>query len=219
MNKIKAGLCGILDFLLIGFLGMLFLNNTLIEERTYIAASSKYLPSRYLVYEEVQEQVEEEDVEDVIEEVIKEPTKEIVEEEQAESKVTEEVIVVQEEPKEVLETLIGSLSGYGPDCIGCTSNKTASGYYVGEGNIYYQDPTYGRVRILAGDSKYPFHTIVRINDSNLSEEPILGIVLDRGSAIGIGKKYMFDLLYASEKDASVLGVASNVTFEILRIGK
>ena len=145
--------------------------------------------------------------------------KEVIEEEKVELEVTEEVIVEQEEPEAVLETLIGSMSGYGPDCIGCTSNKTASGYYVGEGNIYYQDPTYGKVRILAGDSKYPFYTIVRINDANLSDEPILGIVLDRGSAIGIGKKYMFDLLYASEKDAATLGVSSNVTFEILRIGK
>ncbi len=218
MNKIKTSLCGILDFLLIGCLGILFCNHTLIEESTNTASSSKYLPSRYLVYEEVKEQ-EEEAVEEVVEEVIEEPTKEVIEEEKVELEVTEEVIVEQEEPEAVLETLIGSMSGYGPDCIGCTSNKTASGYYVGEGNIYYQDPTYGKVRILAGDSKYPFYTIVRINDANLSDEPILGIVLDRGSAIGIGKKYMFDLLYASEKDAATLGVSSNVTFEILRIGK
>lgn len=103
------------------------------------------------------------------------------------------------------------MSGYGPDCAGC-SGYVAYGKYVGKGNIYYNDKEYGKVRIVAGDKKYKFGTIVRINDS------MLAIVLDRGGSIGIGKKFLFDLLYESEKEAYKYGVSYNTKFEILRNG-
>jgi len=115
----------------------------------------------------------------------------------------------------VLETVVGSMSGYGPDCYGCTSNKTASGYYVGEGNIYYTDQTFGNVRILSADKKYPFGTIVRISGL---DEVILAIVLDTGSAIGLDKRIQFDLLFTKESEASVFGLKKDLTFEILRYG-
>lgn len=123
-----------------------------------------------------------------------------------------------ETPINVVETFYGSMSGYGPDCYGCTSNRVASGYYVGEGNIYYNDSTYGKVRIVSGDKKYPFGTIVKISSSNVSNEPIMAIVLDCGGNIGIDKKFAFDLLFATEKEASKYGVSRNVKFEILRLG-
>lgn len=110
------------------------------------------------------------------------------------------------------------MSGYGPDCYGCTSNRVASGYYVGEGNIYYDDATYGKIRIVSGDKKYPFGTIVKISSSNVSDSDIIAIVLDRGGNIGIGKKFTFDLLFATEKEASKYSVSRNVKFEILRLG-
>lgn len=118
----------------------------------------------------------------------------------------------------VLETLYGTMSGYGPDCYGCTSNKVASGYYVGEGNIYYNDSTYGKVRIVSGDKKYPFGTIVKISASNVDSNDIIAIVLDRGGDIGIGKKFTFDLLFTTEKEASKYSISRNVKFEILRLG-
>lgn len=121
-------------------------------------------------------------------------------------------------PSNVLETLYGTMSGYGPDCYGCTSNRVASGYYVGEGNIYYNDATYGKIRIVSGDKKYPFGTIVKISSSNVSNGDIIAIVLDRGGNIGIGKKFTFDLLFATEKEASGYSVSRNVKFEILRLG-
>ncbi|MEI3530026.1 MAG: hypothetical protein V8Q75_03000 [Bacilli bacterium] len=121
-------------------------------------------------------------------------------------------------PSNALETLYGTMSGYGPDCYGCTSNRVASGYYVGEGNIYYNDSTYGKVRIVSGDKKYPFGTIVKISASNVSDSDIIAIVLDRGGNIGIGKKFTFDLLFATEKDASKYSVSHNVKFEVLRLG-
>ena len=109
------------------------------------------------------------------------------------------------------EVLIGKMSGYGPDCYGC-SGYLASGVYVGDGNVYYNDSEYGQVRIVAGDKKYKFGTIVRINDS------VLAIVLDRGGSIGIGKKFLFDLLYVTEAEANINGISYETKFEILRNG-
>lgn len=126
-----------------------------------------------------------------------------------------------EEVKEevVLETLFGSLVGYGPDCAGCTSNKTASGKYIGEGNIYYEDATYGKVRIVAGDYSYPFGTIVRISNVDFfNDEPFYAVVLDRGGDIGKNGKHLFDLLFASEKDAYPMGKEINIKYEIMRLG-
>lgn len=163
---------------------------------------------------------------DIIEEIVQEVS--VVDEVKQESsnvsvekevlKETNEVIV--NTPVEVVEEVVnvpsneiltGKMSGYGPDCIGC-SGYLANGTYVGGGNIYYDDSEYGRVRIVAGDKKFKFGTIVRINDS------MLAIVLDRGGSIGVGKKFMFDLLYESEAEANRNGVSSNTKFEILRNG-
>lgn len=116
---------------------------------------------------------------------------------------------------DILETQVGKMSGYGPDCNGC-SGYLASGKYVGDGTIYYDDPTYGSVRILAGDVTYKFGTIIRVNNSNAGS--FIGIVLDRGGSIGFGKKYLFDLLYSSQGEAAVDEVSYNVVFEVLRYG-
>ena len=130
--------------------------------------------------------------------------------------ITEEVSSpVEEEVSDVLETQIGSLSGYGPDCVGC-SGFLASGLDVRSGNIYYSDSTYGSVRILAGDKSYPYGTIVRVKNSRLSE--FIGIVLDRGGAVGFGKSHLFDLLYQTSSEALKNEVSYNTTFEILRYG-
>ena len=130
--------------------------------------------------------------------------------------ITEEVSSpVEEEVSDVLETQIGSLSGYGPDCVGC-SGFLASGLDVRSGNIYYSDSTYGSVRILAVDKSYPYGTIVRVKNSRLSE--FIGIVLDRGGAVGFGKSHLFDLLYQTSSEALKNEVSYNTTFEILRYG-
>ena len=138
---------------------------------------------------------------DVVEEPFFEITDEIVEEE------TIDAVVFQESN----EVVFGRMSGYGPDCIGC-SGYLAYGKYVGDGNIYYDDAEFGKVRIVAGDKKYKFGTIVKINDS------FLAIVLDRGGSIGVGKKFLFDLLYESEAESYKHGVSNDVKFEILRNG-
>ncbi|MDD6757590.1 MAG: hypothetical protein PUE33_05955 [bacterium] len=131
------------------------------------------------------------------------------------SKYSQEKECITEEVSDVLETQIGSLSGYGPDCVGC-SGFLASGLDVRSGNIYYSDSTYGSVRILAGDKSYPYGTIVRVKNSRLSE--FVGIVLDRGGAVGFGKSHLFDLLYQTSSEALKNEVSYNTTFEILRYG-
>lgn len=129
----------------------------------------------------------------------------------------EEKVEQEEQTTDVLETLTGKMSGYGPDCSGC-SGYLSSGRFVGNGNIYYEDKTYGNVRIVAGDYKYKLGSIVRIKNSRVSSDPFLAIVLDRGGSIGIDKKYMFDLLFESEQIALQYEVSDNTTFEILRNG-
>lgn len=169
--------------------------------------------------------------------VVKEEIKEEMKEEPV---VQEEVIQEVEEDKyfmknQIINTYTGILTGYGPDCYGCgnrVTNKvsTASGYHIAnivDGNIEpaftitYTDSEYGEVRILAGDSTLPYKTIVRVTVPN--EEPIIGIVLDRGSTVGFencrsknGCLTTFDLLY--ETESSARGKLYNVVFDILRIG-
>lgn len=115
--------------------------------------------------------------------------------------------------REVFATYTGNISHYASDCRGCTG-YTASGYNI-QNNIYYQDKEFGTVRIVAGDASIPFGSIVRIQTT--SGQTILAIVLDRGG-IGFGRKYLFDLLCESEKEAYQLGVLQNASIEVLRTG-
>lgn len=137
----------------------------------------------------------------------------------------------------VLETYTGILTGYGPDCTGCGNFNTgkvvtSSGYHVSnivDGaiepafTITYNDSEYGEVRIVAADDSIPFYSIVRITVPNW-DEPVLAIVLDRGSTVGFencrssrGCLTQFDLLYPTEAES--LGKTRNVKFELLRSGK
>lgn len=114
----------------------------------------------------------------------------------------------------VIEKLSGTMTAYTPYCDGCRG-YTASGKYVGDGDIYYNDKDYGLVRIVAGDSSYPFGTIVRIKGYG---SDIYAVVLDRGGSIGKGKRAMFDLLFATKTYAYNFGIKYNLEFEILRLG-
>ena len=140
------------------------------------------------------------------------PKEEVVQEEKKEI-VSAPVASVVETP--TVETQVGALAAYGPDCSGC-SGHLAGGFDASGGNIYYNDPTYGNVRILAGDAKYPFGTIVKVSGTSLGV--FNAIVLDRGGGVGFGKRFLFDLLCPSNADAWGVGSFQNVTFEILRYG-
>lgn len=195
------------------------MSNILNEYNNVIKIDSvvKYVDSDILEKEKVDEDIPSviENIQDVIveekkviSEVVVPEVKEPVQEKFEEKEVIVEPSATVENTNEVIT---GNMSGYGPDCKGC-SGYVSYGMYVGEGNIYYNDKEFGQVRIVAGDKKYKFGTIVKINDS------MLAIVLDRGGAIGIGKRFLFDLLYESEAEASKYGVSYNTKFEILRNG-
>lgn len=116
---------------------------------------------------------------------------------------------------DVLETQVGTMSAYGLDCVGC-SGRVGASYDAAGNNVRYYDPTYGECRIIAADPKYPYGTIIRVVNSNIGT--FNAIVLDRGGAIGIGRRYMADLLFHTEAEASEFGLSRNVTFEVLRYG-
>ena len=174
---------------------------------------------RVEVKEEIKEVVKEEPKQEIIEEVKEEPKQEEIKPNDVTIKGEYKPNLAVLETIEVLETYVGKMTAYGPDCYGCTSGKTASGQYVMDGNIYYNDPTFGNIRIVAADKTIPFGSIIRISGLSILSEPILAIVLDRGGMIGFaeGKHSYFDLLYKSEKDAASFG-RPTATFELLRRG-
>ena len=116
---------------------------------------------------------------------------------------------------DVLETQVGTMSAYGLDCSGC-SGRVGARYDAASNNVRYYDPTYGEARIVAGDKKYPYGTMVRVVNSKIGT--FYAIVLDRGGDIGIGRRYMFDLLFYTEAEAYQFGLSRNTTFEIVRYG-
>ena len=165
-----------------------------------------------------------------VEENVKQET---VEEEVKEEAPKEENNVTLLEPdfsdKKALETFIGSLTGYGPDCYGC-GGRTSSGYDLRE-KIYYDDAEYGTIRIVAADKYFPFYSIIRISNVP-GMEPFIAIVLDRGGDVGwyrnsvsgeimfdSQKGTLFDLAFTTEKDPNILGKTNNVKFEVLRSGR
>ena len=112
---------------------------------------------------------------------------------------------------------IGTLTGYGPDCPGCGGHVACSpNSDVRNGNIYYNDREYGKIRILAADYAIPCGSIIHIENFKFVEgNELTGIVLDRGSAI-VG--LTMDLLYPSEKDTEIIGRQRDIKFTIERWG-
>ena len=106
----------------------------------------------------------------------------------------------------VIETLVGNLSAY------------ASGSYRASGKVHYEDKDFGTVYVVAGDPKYPKGTIVRLKNVGYFGKTVYAIVLDRGGAIGIGRAYLFDVLFGSVENMHHFGIQRNVTCEIVRWG-
>ena len=109
----------------------------------------------------------------------------------------------------------GSITGYGPDCEGC-GGKTGCPprQNVKNGNIYFQDQQYGKINIVATDSRIPCGSIVKITNSSLGKE-VVAIALDRG---GVIKGTIMDFLVETEKKAAKVIGRQKVTFEIVRWG-
>ena len=114
-------------------------------------------------------------------------------------------------PKKVVKSTSGyRLTHYGYDC--CKTGRTATGYDISK-TQYYNDSTYGKIRIVAMCSKYPLYSIIKIKNYKLGGDT-LAIVLDRG--VGCGS---IDLAVKNEKQAAQFGIQNNVQIEILRKGR
>ncbi len=123
---------------------------------------------------------------------------------------------------------IGTLTGYGPDCDGCSSQGHVSCltrekkvHSLITDGLYYNDVDYGSLRILAADnSAFPCGTIVKVSNNRLSE--FYGIVLDTGITMRNAWKQgvvWMDLAFSSENDATVGAVTNkNTKFSVQRWG-
>ena len=123
----------------------------------------------------------------------------------------------------------GRLTGYGPDCPGCSSvghvscttreGRSHSLIYDG---LYYNDYEYGDLRIVAADHmKFPCGTVVEIDNGILPR--FTAIVLDTGIAMRNAWRYdgvvWMDVSYSSQKEALTAGATSlNTTFDVQRWG-
>ena len=214
------------------FMGCCLLVSTTTPDVKDIDVNNKitYVNSDAITKEEVIEVAPVEIVEEVEEEP--EVVEEEVQEEVVEEELKEEVVVGKDEviedntpidskPNEevyipsitVGSTFTGTMSGYGSDVEG--TGYTYSGYYIRD-TIYYNDSTYGQLRILAGDKSIPMGTVIEVSNSNAGS--FTGIVLDTGRNIGFDRLYDFDLLYKTSREAINNGVSKNVSFKILRVG-
>lgn len=122
----------------------------------------------------------------------------------------------------------GMLTGYGPDCPGCSavgnvSCLTLEGtkHSLINNGVYYKDSLYGDLRILAADNgEFPCGTVVTVSNNKIGT--IEGIVLDTGITMRKALKngqIWFDLAFSSESEASKAGVTnSNTTFSVQRWG-
>lgn len=107
----------------------------------------------------------------------------------------------------------GTMTAYGPDCVGCSGVVACAPYPNVSKTIYYNDNVYGKVRIVAADKRIPCGTIVKVRNSSIATE-FTAIVLDRGGAI---KNTLMDLLYDKETNTNSFG-RQKVEYEIIRWG-
>lgn len=111
---------------------------------------------------------------------------------------------------------VGEMTAYKANCKGCTGLVACPpSQDVRNNNIWYQDKTYGKVRIVAADRNIPCGTIVEITNITFSNETITGIVLDRGGAI---KGNIMDFLVGESDDMDIVGRQKNVNYEVVRWG-
>lgn len=113
----------------------------------------------------------------------------------------------------------GRLTGYGPDCPGCSSvgnvscrTKAGNNHSLINNGITYNDDEFGEVRILAAaTSAFPCGTIIEVNNGILS--PFYAVVLDTGydmrNAWAHGGIW-FDLAFPSQ--ASVTNVSNSTAY-------
>lgn len=146
--------------------------------------------------------------------------------------------VIQEKQDKVVEigtgrigTYTGRVTGYGPDCPGCSKvgnvackTREKTSHSLTNDGIYYNDSEYGKVRIIAAALKgFPCGTIIEITKKD--KDPYLAVVLDTGATMANSWEQgivWFDLAYTTQKDKTVLGAdgltGTNLTFNVQRWG-
>lgn len=123
----------------------------------------------------------------------------------------------------------GRLTGYGPDCPGCSpvgdvscTTREGRSHSLTYNGVYYEDIEYGKLRIVAADHmKFPCGTVVYIDNGILPKFP--AIVLDTGIAMRNAWRYegvvWMDVAYMSQKEALTAGATSlNTSFSVQRWG-
>ena len=111
------------------------------------------------------------------------------------------------------DTFTGDLTGYVYNCPLCNGTLGCKrSYDITDGKDYYDDPVYGRVKIVASSKNLPCGSIIRFNSKRVSEEPVYAIVLDRGV-----RGNAIDLLVGEEKNSYAIG-RSVITYDVLRKG-
>ena len=121
---------------------------------------------------------------------------------------------------------VGKLTGYGPDCYGCTGLlycPDSDGVYHYLTNdiesTFFNDKEYGKVHILASDpTLFPCGTIIHVVNDNLD---IIGVCMDTGIAMRnawrLYGNVLIDLAFTGE---SITGhiTNNNTKFTVLRWG-
>lgn len=189
---------------------------TKVEEKTQEVLEIDEEPS-----EDQEEEIEEKEALEEKEKKQQPPKKEEQPEEVVEPVVStpppqEEERRKEESANDVLATYTGNMSFYYANCQGCSGLTKVGGYDVRDGKLYYPDKQYGNVRIVAAGSEISNWSIIRIKNSSMGDN-ILAIVLDRGSDIGLGRKFLIDMLTNTNEARG--GVHRNITVEVLRNGK
>ena len=112
------------------------------------------------------------------------------------------------------DTFTGDLTGYVFNCPLCNGTLGCMrSYDITDGKDYYQDPVYGRVKIVASSTNLPCGSIVRFTSNRVSEEPVIAIVLDRGV-----RGNALDLLSPTLEYAYNNVGRSVITYDVLRFG-
>ena len=100
---------------------------------------------------------------------------------------------------------------YGPDCVSCGGRLGCNGQNAKNGNIYYNDKEFGKIRIVDASTLLPCGSILQINLD--AYDNMYVIVLDRGV-----DSSMIDLLKESQRSKSPVRTVNNVVFDIVRYG-
>ena len=122
----------------------------------------------------------------------------------------------------------GRLTGYGPDCLGCSTEgyvacrtRDRSNFSLIHDGITYEDVYFGELRILAADHRlFPCGTILELSNTRFGT--FSGIVLDTGYEMRKyydEEKVLIDLAYTSGSDENVrLTTKNDVMFTVKRWG-